>query len=443
MKPAFPSASLFLPSLRPVLLLFLLLVSSFLPLAALEGEAVPGLLSLKIFPETAAVSLQGRVLVPESRGGVAGEIRRYRLPVPEASLVLTAPGHRPAVLRVAVPPEGAFLEEKLEPAGTGLRFLRQVPTGSQPKSVEFFGDRGLLAVALLNGTGVEFFDGTDGRLVKKTVIPEPWGSQRGFVETVYLSGRKEIWVSQMDTRSVHVIDAVSLEYLRTLPSGGLWTKILAATPDEKYVYASNWLTENLGVISTATGELERTIPLSGIPRGLVFSRDGRRLYVCIYETGNIEEIDTVSGRSVRIFPTGPGAARHAVPDPSGRYLYVSDMWHGTVYRLDLSTGRVTDRIRIGPNLNTIKLSPDGRYLYISSRGRNNPETYLVKGPDFGTVTVLDTRSFRIVDRVWGKNQPTGLALSPDGRTLVFTDFLSDQLEFYDTGAFIASEEAAD
>jgi len=35
-----------------------------------------------------------------------------------------------------------------------------------------------------------------------------------------------------------------------------------------------------------------------------------------------------------------------------------------------------------------------------------------------------------VERIWGRNQPTGLALSPDGKFLVFTDFLDQNLELY-------------
>jgi len=32
--------------------------------------------------------------------------------------------------------------------------------------------------------------------------------------------------------------------------------------------------------------------------------------------------------------------------------------------------------------------------------------------------------------VWGRNQPTGLAFSADGRYLAFTDFLDNNVELY-------------
>ena len=35
-----------------------------------------------------------------------------------------------------------------------------------------------------------------------------------------------------------------------------------------------------------------------------------------------------------------------------------------------------------------------------------------------------------MDWAWGRNQPTGLAVSPDGRTVAFSNFLDDEIELY-------------
>lgn len=84
----------------------------------------------------------------------------------------------------------------------------------------------------------------------------------------------------------------------------------------------------------------------------------------------------------------------------------------------------------GSNINTIKLSSDNKKLFISSRGQNNNNGYLHKGPDFGKILVYDTVGKRITDWVWGGNQPTGLAVSPDNSLLVFSDFLDRRVEIY-------------
>ncbi|MBI9104813.1 MAG: YncE family protein [Spirochaetales bacterium] len=408
-------------------------------------------LTLKTFPEectlfsgSVELSPVREYQIPE--GTPCGNFKEYSLPGEYGVLTITAPGYRPKVIRLdSVSSDyrdanAMSLEVKLEPFGTGLRFLSLAETGEQPKSVEFlpypagpFGD--LLAVALLRGQGVEFFNSHTGELVKKVNIPEPYGSQLGFVESVYLPERKELWVSQMDSQKIHIINVETLSYIASVPSGGIWTKVLTASPEGDRVYASNWLSENLGVIDPESRELEMKIPLSGIPRGSAFTPDGQYLYVCIYETGNIEKIEASTGLSLKVIETGPGAARHIVYNDLDNLFYISDMWHGSIYTLNPVTDRVVNRMRVAPNLNTIKLSKDGKYLFVSSRGRNNPETYLIKGAEFGSVSVIDTQSFKIIDRVYGGNQPTGLALSEDNRTLIFSDFLDRRLEFYNIDSF--------
>jgi sugar lactone lactonase YvrE len=77
------------------------------------------------------------------------------------------------------------------------------------------------------------------------------------------------------------------------------------------------------------------------------------------------------------------------------------------------------------------LSPDKKLLFVSCRGKNfSPEDYFQPGPEWGTVLIFDTTSGKLVDAIIGGNQPTALDISPDGRTLVFSDFLDSQLEFY-------------
>ncbi|MDA3938042.1 MAG: beta-propeller fold lactonase family protein, partial [Spirochaetia bacterium] len=127
---------------------------------------------------------------------------------------------------------------------------------------------------------------------------------------------------------------------------------------------------------------------------------------------------------------GVGALRHLVISSKNNKLYVSDMLHGTISVLNLKTDSVIKTFYAGSNINTIKLSPDGQKLFISSRGHNNENGYLQKGPDFGKIFVYDTVTKAITDWTWGGNQPTGLAISPDGSILAFTDFLDYRVEIY-------------
>ncbi|MBN2875040.1 MAG: beta-propeller fold lactonase family protein, partial [Spirochaetales bacterium] len=129
---------------------------------------------------------------------------------------------------------------------------------------------------------------------------------------------------------------------------------------------------------------------------------------------------------------GRSAKRHLVVDPVRGRLYASDMARASVFAWDLASGRLIAEVWLGAraNTNTIQVSADGRWLYASTRGPNNAVDYERKGPAFGELVVLDTGTMSIAERHWGGNQPTGLALSPDGRTVVFSDFLDHRVEIY-------------
>ena len=52
-------------------------------------------------------------------------------------------------------------------------------------------------------------------------------------------------------------------------------KVVAATPDDRYVLVSNWCTWDLSVISTKKGREVRRIPIGAYPRGVTATMNGR------------------------------------------------------------------------------------------------------------------------------------------------------------------------
>lgn len=392
---------------------------------------------LKIAPPEAELYLQGKLLEPE---GENRGVRTYRMEAPEGELFsssfhlyLSAPGYRDQIILhpslSAELQDGATRDVQLQPLDSALQLEALVTTGSQPKSVLFIRRGSYIATALLNGPGIEIFDtGSMERVAAPSPDPED-AEKLGFVELLELPDRRELWVSQMTTNSIHIFDLESFRYLRSISSGGNWPKVLLAREDEERVYVSNWTGMNVTEIDTRSGKVLRRFPIPGIPRGLVLSPDERTLYVSNYSNGTIEVVDLQSGRS-RSWETGPGAMRHLTISPDGTSLYGSDMLQGTVLRMDLKGERVLWERRIGPNLNTLEIDPTGMLLYVSSRGRNGKDGYLYEGEEFGTVSCLDAETGRILETVWGGDQPTGLDLSPDGSLLAFTDFLDHRIEIF-------------
>ena len=176
-----------------------------------------------------------------------------------------------------------------------------------------------------------------------------------------------------------------------------------------------------------------------IPSGLALSPDGSLLYVCANLSNRLLEVETASGLVRRTFATG--VAPYDVRLADGR-AYVSN-WggrrpgpgdltgpagRGTVVRIDPVTHAASEgsvsviplaegagdsaEIVTGRNASALALSPDGQHLVCANAGADN-------------LSVIETRSGRIVETIWCKPNPAdllgaspnALAFDPSGRRL--------------------------
>jgi DNA-binding beta-propeller fold protein YncE len=350
-------------------------------------------LSLKISPLEYDLYIDRLIQKPQE---IVNNIREYSIPSNTDMFFLRSEGYHDKFVFLQSNPN--FVEIKMERMDSLLEYQDLLLTGSQPKSVEFSGDGKYIAVALLNGGGVEIYSLDNMELFKTLNPPIEWSVKKGFVETVFFETRDELWVSQMTTGMIHVFDTYNWKYKLSFDCGGLWPKVITLNKSEVTAYISNWTSKNISIINTLDYSITKTIPVNGIPRGMAISPNEKYLYVGNFTSGDINKIDITKNTIVSV--------------------------------LNLKTDSVIKTFYAGSNINTIKLSPDGQKLFISSRGHNNENGYLQKGPDFGKIFVYDTVTKAITDWTWGGNQPTGLAISPDGSILAFTDFLDYRVEIY-------------
>jgi DNA-binding beta-propeller fold protein YncE len=365
------------------------------------------------------VGCSGDRLAPRQDGPGRGPAGAGR----SAGAASSARAADPASGRAAGVGPPAVVRRRGDPPGQLLGGLRRWRSGPNPKQVGFTPDGRQLWVTLLGGHGVEIFDPASGRRRAQIRL-----GRHGAVEVIFTRDGRTAYASQMETASVFEIDTATRKVRRQLHTGGTWTKVLALSPDERTLYAANWVSSDVSVIDLRRGTLRRRLPTVRTPRGLYPTRDGRRLYVAGFEGGEIEDIDLASGHRRMLLRTG-GAMRHLVGDAAAGRLYADDMAQGMVYTVDLRTDRVRRLARVDNNPNSIDLSPDGKVLFVSCRGRNGSNYYL-PGPEWGSVVLIDTGSGRLLDAVVGGNQTTGLDVSPDGRTLAFSDFLDNRIHTY-------------
>ncbi|MBS0617071.1 MAG: beta-propeller fold lactonase family protein [Spirochaetes bacterium] len=314
------------------------------------------------------------------------------------------------------------------------RFVRRIQTGKQPKSAMFISPTKVV-LPLLDDNHSEVVDILTGERIKLTMPPE-YAKRGGFVESVMISSLEEFWVSQMNSATIHRFAAHSLEYRGAIKLSGQWTKVLALNPVENIVYASNWNSADISLVSIDTLAEIKKIKIGGVPRGMAFSADGKSMLAAIFGgksdsdgAGGTALVDLEKKKIARWIIKG-GSHRHIVRLANDAESFaISDMMRSKVYFVEDNAKIAETKVYNNPN--TIALSPDGKYLYVSCRGRNNSKSYLLKGPDFGKLMVVDTATHQVVESIEAGNQPTGLAVSPDGRYIVLTDFLDHALRVYE------------
>ncbi|MDH4140628.1 MAG: hypothetical protein OEV43_08665, partial [Coriobacteriia bacterium] len=317
----------------------------------------------------------------------------------------------------------------LDPEGQLVRTLGTLDCAGAPKAVAIAPDGSQVWTTILNGPpSIETFD-----LATLSKTAEIDLGAYGAVEIAFNQQGTRAYASQMETARVFEIDVATHKVLREFDTESAWTKLVLLSPTQKLVFAANWSGDDVSVIDVAEGRLRRRIPAPDTPRGL-WATDDNTLYVAGFGDGDLWRVETDSGGWKELFD-GNGALRHIVGDNARGKLFISDMSKDVVLVHDISSGKTTTFVETDEKPNTIDLSPDGKVLFVSCRGENNPTSYYLPGPEWGTILLFDATDGTPLDAIVGGNQCTALDVSDDGRLLVFSDFLDDRLRVYEVPTY--------
>lgn len=273
------------------------------------------------------------------------------------------------------------------------------------------------------------------------------------VESAFSHDGKYLWIpyyrrsfdqNAQDPSAVAIIDTEKDEIIRLMTTGPL-PKMVAVSPDNKFVAITHWGNNTVGLIDiTAENpmdwkfvnnivvdyelpmnfdrniKVDRDSECGYCLRGTVFTPDGKYLFVgCMGSGGGMAVID-MSNREYIGKVTGMYSnMRHLVI--KNDYLYLSINKAGMVQRMPIQ--KIYDAIsnmndkkadisdwenaKVGSGARTIELSPDGRYVFAAC----NRESSLY---------VVDTETMKVVTHIDVDSYPVGLDISKDGRFVFVT-----------------------
>ncbi len=330
---------------------------------------------------------------------------------PKAATTRAEPA-RPAVGREGRPSDRARLK------------LAKVITGNiSPKSVASSGAGYVTAQNMMYRHSVTVYDSRSFELVKtvsdavqlsKLGYPEYQGTVRGApVEAAFSPDGRYAYVSNYsmygagfgpegsdsctpssgyDRSFVYRIDMKSLKIDRAYRVGAV-PKVVAVTPDDRYVLVTNWCTWDLSVISTKKGKEVKRVPIGAYPRGIAVSPKGNAAYVAVMGSNVLVRVD-LNRWTKSSFPVGAGP-RAAEFHPSDRYVFVSLNAEGRVAKLDLRTGAVTAKVATGSAPRSLALAADGKALYVVNY-------------ESGTISKLRTSDMKTIQTINACYHPIGI-----------------------------------
>src|ERR1700733_6746155 len=212
--------------------------------------------------------------------------------------------------------------------------------------------------------------------------------------------------------------------------GKLAGKISAGSDPEEFslskdgtkLYVSNEDVKTASVINIATGKVEHIIAVGQEPEGVATTPDGKRFYVTCEAGGDIYVVDTAGYTIIGHFKVN---VRPRSMDflPTGGVGFIPSESTGELNVIDTVNFKVLKVITLPPGSRpmSVKVASDGRKIYVSN-GRA------------GTVSVLDSRRYELLNTIKVGGRPWGIALSPDGKFLYSANGPSNDVSVVDLAA---------
>jgi YVTN family beta-propeller protein len=224
--------------------------------------------------------------------------------------------------------------------------------------------------------------------------------------------------SDKSADGIGVVD-VAQKKLTGKISAGSDPEEFSLSKDGSRLYVSNEDVKTASVINIATGKVEHIILVGQEPEGVATTPDGKQFYVTCEAGGEIFVVDVATYKTVGQFKVNvrprsvdflPGTGIGFIPSESFAQLNVIDTVNFKVLKIiDLPAGSRPERVRVAPN---------GRKVYVSN-GRS------------GTVSVIDSHSYQLLDSIKVGTRPWGIAISPDGKYLYSANGPSNDVSVVD------------
>jgi YVTN family beta-propeller protein len=139
----------------------------------------------------------------------------------------------------------------------------------------------------------------------------------------------------------------------------LGCSLLATPAFADLAYVSNEKDNSISVIDLKTLEVKETIDVGQRPRGIIFSKDYSKLYICASDDDTVQIMDVATGQIIDTLPSGEDPEQFSLA-PNDRHLYISNEDDALVTIVDTKDSTVLAQIDVGVEPEGMAVSPQVR-----------------------------------------------------------------------------------
>jgi len=246
-----------------------------------------------------------------------------------------------------------------------------------------------------------------------------WTVGTGAADAVFSPDGSIAYISNSVSQSVTVVKVGTGATLATIPVGyGVSQMVIA--PDGKKLFAESYdyaYESHIVIIDTVTNAVFQAVGFAAFLGPPAISPDGKKLYVTSLFSAQpgLLVLETTFLKVTATVPISTGVSVAVTPD--GKFAYVPNFGNGGPYDpnvavVDTSSNTVVTNIPIGTtklNPALIQISPDGSMVWVAEF-----PLYTDVSP---VITVIQTSTNQVVGSITlpGKASPGAMVFSPDGK----------------------------
>jgi YVTN family beta-propeller protein len=314
-------------------------------------------------------------------------------------------------------PDGTVLLSngwKLTPAGD------QIPLGDLPLGMDISPD-GRLAAVTNNGVSrptISLVDLKEKQVVQTIRVKNAWLGVKFTRDgkSLFVSGGNENVVYRYRVLGDTAELVYTIRFARPYPKASVSAAGIDIDANDSLLYVTCRGDSSLRIVDLRSPEEPvRKIPLEGSPYTCLVSRDGRRVFISLWDRDQIAVYDVATTRIEAHVDVGEHP-NDLTESPDGGRLFVANANRNSVSIVDVQRWKVIETIHTsitpdappGSTPNSVALSLDGRILFVANADNNCLAVFDVSRPG-------KTMARGFIPVGW---YPTCVRVHPDGRRIL-------------------------